>query len=166
MESCSSRTKNIVSPLMQCPNQIWQGGDLSWQPPTYEVTWPFDHVFFRDLMTNKKSLYFKYQCLWPWNLAECWLTLRRSYLKSHIAPESRGFLKSRKKIKTYLNYHNAFGTVVSYHEGLPPVMSHDSLITWSSEITGKTKIIVFPLWQCLWRWILAGWWLTLSASNL
>ena len=34
------------------------------------------------------------------------------------------------------------GTVVTFHERLPPTKSHDPLITWSCEITGRTKIIV------------------------
>ena len=35
--------------------------------------------------------------------------------------------------------------VVTYHEGVPPIKSHDPLITWFSEITWQTKIIISPL---------------------
>ena len=37
------------------------------------------------------------------------------------------------------------GRVVTYHEGLPPIKSHDPLITWSCKITWQTKFIITPL---------------------
>ena len=37
------------------------------------------------------------------------------------------------------------GRVVTYHEGLPPIKSHDRLITWSCKITGQTKFVITPL---------------------
>ena len=34
------------------------------------------------------------------------------------------------------------GRVVAYHEGLPPIKSHEALITWSSNISWQTKFII------------------------
>ena len=34
------------------------------------------------------------------------------------------------------------GRVVTYHEGLPPIKSHEALITWSSNISWQTKFII------------------------
>ena len=39
---------------------------------------------------------------------------------------------------------------VTYHEGVPLIKSHDPRITWSCEIAWQTKIIKYPLLQCLW----------------
>ena len=38
-----------------------------------------------------------------------------------------------------------FGRVVACHEELPPMKSPEPLITWSCEITRKTKSIISPL---------------------
>ena len=38
-----------------------------------------------------------------------------------------------------------FGRVVACHEELPPMKSSEPLITWSCEITRKTKSIISPL---------------------
>ena len=35
------------------------------------------------------------------------------------------------------------GRGVTYHEGVPPIKSHDPLITWSCKITRQTKPIYF-----------------------
>ena len=42
------------------------------------------------------------------------------------------------------------GSGVNYHERTPSVNSHDSLITWSFDITWWIIIIISPLPQCLW----------------
>ena len=45
------------------------------------------------------------------------------------------------------------GRMVTCHKGLPPIKSHNTLITWSCDIM-KTKIIIIPLADWLW---LPGW---------
>ena len=42
-----------------------------------------------------------------------------------------------------------FGRLVTYLDGLLPIKSHDPLITWSPEITWKTKTIISPMLRCL-----------------
>ena len=46
--------------------------------------------------------------------------------------------------------------MVTFHEGFSSRKSHDSLITWSCEITWKTKHIMSSLSQCFLPSILAG----------
>ena len=57
------------------------------------------------------------------------------------------------------------GTMITYLDRFPPLKSHDSLITWSDEITWKTKTIISPIPQCLWLQNLVRWWLNLSGSH-
>ena len=54
------------------------------------------------------------------------------------------------------------GRMMSYLEWLLLIKSHDHIITWSCKITRQTKIIIYPLTQCLWLSILAGWGYTMS----
>ena len=58
------------------------------------------------------------------------------------------------------------GKLVTYPEGLLPIILLHPLFTWSCEITLQTKSIIFTLPQYLWPQNLAGWWLTLSAFYL
>ena len=41
-------------------------------------------------------------------------------------------------------------SVMTYHEGLPPIKPHDPFITWSSEITSQPKINITSLPGWLW----------------
>ena len=54
--------------------------------------------------------------------------------------------------------------LVHHREGLPPIKSHDPLITWSSEIAWWTKTMISQLPQRLWRQLLAGWGHTLRGA--
>ena len=47
--------------------------------------------------------------------------------------------------------------VVTYHMGLPPIKSHDTLAKWSWKITCQTKVIVSLLSECLWSPNLVEW---------
>ena len=49
------------------------------------------------------------------------------------------------------------GRVVTYHESLLLIKSHDPFITWSCEIKLQTKNIIPPLPGYLWPPNLAGW---------
>ena len=42
-----------------------------------------------------------------------------------------------------------FDRMVTYLDGILPIKSHDPLITWSPEITWKTKAITSPMLPCL-----------------
>ena len=63
----------------------------------------------------------------------------------------------------YLPCHNDYsykcGRVVSYLKQLPLIKPHGHIITWSGEITSQTKIVIYPVPQCLlnlveWRCIM------------
>ena len=54
--------------------------------------------------------------------------------------------------------------IVTHLDGLLLMKSHESLITWSYEITWQTKTIICPLPQYLWQPNLPGWRLALSGS--
>ena len=55
--------------------------------------------------------------------------------------------------------------MIAHLDELLPIKSHDSLITWSCDITWQDKVITSPLPQCLWPWNLVGWWLILKGSK-
>ena len=55
--------------------------------------------------------------------------------------------------------------IVTYLDGILPIKSHDSFITWSWEIMLQTKTTISPIPQCLWPPNLVGRWLTLSGSH-
>ena len=57
------------------------------------------------------------------------------------------------------------GKMVTYHEDLSLIHSHNILITWSHEITWQTKPIIFQLTQCLPTPNLVGRWLTVRGSQ-
>ena len=54
--------------------QSWQYLDLPWRTLTYKVTRSFGHVDLQDHVTYKKVIFPVPQCLWPPNVAGCWLT--------------------------------------------------------------------------------------------
>ena len=56
------------------------------------------------------------------------------------------------------------GKMMTCLEGLLLIKSNEPLITCSCEITWQTKIIISPLWQCLWPPNVEVWWLTLRGS--
>ena len=59
--------------------------------------------------------------------------------------------RSRGKLKTlYLYYQSVMATKVTYLDGPVPIKSHDSLITWSSEITWQSKTTISSLSECVW----------------
>ena len=43
-----------------------------------------------------------------------------------------------------VTYHER---VVTYHEGLQPIKSHDLLVTWPYKIKWQTKIIISPVYH-------------------
>ena len=58
------------------------------------------------------------------------------------------------------------GRVVTYHEWLPPIKSHDPLMTSSCEIMRQNKNIIYPPPHCLEPPNWTGWWLALRSSYL
>ena len=57
------------------------------------------------------------------------------------------------------------GRLVTNHERLLPITSHDTLIMWFFKITWETRTFISLLSQCLWPPNLAGLWLTISGSR-
>ena len=51
--------------------------------------------------------------------------------------------------------------MVTYIDGLPPIKSHNPLITWSCEITWQTESIIISTPECLRQPNLTGCWLAL-----
>ena len=100
-------------------------------------------------------------CLWLLNLAGWQVIMMESSLYSHMALWSHCFTRSCYKLKPYLHYQNAFGPKrgrkMIYLEQILTIKSHGHIIMWSCEITWDTKIIIYPLPQCLWLPNLARW---------
>ena len=59
-----------------------------------------------------------------------------------------------------------FGRVVTYDEGNSSIMSDDSLITWSREVTWQIETLISPLLQGLWPPSMGGWGLLVSGTHL
>ena len=64
-------------------------------------------------------------------------------LKGHVTEENHYISTTRVPMATKLD------KMITYFDGLLPIKSHDSLITWSCGITWKTKTIISPIPQCL-----------------
>ena len=95
------------------------------------------------------------------------LVFNKSMLPSFALIEGRScvfimFLKLLQNIEEtfpflFLPPRTKLGRVMTYHEGLPPIKSHEPLITWPSEIPRQTETIVTPLSEWLWPPNLAEW---------
>ena len=59
----------------------------------------------------------------------------------------------------YLHYHSVYvvDSILTLLERVLSIKSHDHVITWFCENTWQTKIIIYPLPQCLWPTKLIGW---------
>ena len=64
---------------------------------------------------------------------------------------------------TRVSMATKLGRSVTCLDGLLPIKSNNPLITWSYKIIWQTKIIIYPLTQCLWVSILAGWRCTMKS---
>ena len=71
------------------------------------------------------------------------MTLSSRGLSEYVTNESYYIPTTRVPMVTKL------GRLVTYLDGLFPIISHYLLITWSCEITRKKEIIISPLSQCL-----------------
>ena len=95
-------------------------------------------------------------------LPQCLLTMRGSHPLNHLTFWSRGLVRSRDKLNSLiLHYHSItmttkLGRMVAHLDGLLPIKSHDSLMTWSCDITWQAKTIISPLRQSLWPRNLEG----------
>ena len=137
--------------------QTWKGGELPWGTPIYKVTWPFDHVVFWNQVTN----YAHYtsstrvpECqvshdTWkivPWSWKITWQ--KNHYISPSKIPMATKLVR-----------------LVAYLEGLLPIKSNDTLITWSCDITRQTNIHRSPLLQYTCPLNLADWWPTMKGSH-
>ena len=96
--------------------------------------------------------------------------MKNSYSKCYIILQSRGFLRPRDILNTlYLNLHQTNGhqtwKVVTLHEGLSLINSHNLLDMCSREITWQIKNTISPLSQCLCSHDLPVWWHILRSSH-
>ena len=88
-----------------------------------------------------------------------------------MTPWSRDLARSYDELKSlYVHYHISMaiklGRMVTCHEGLLAIKSHDILIKWSYyKVISQTKIIISSIPQCLWPPNMAGWWVTLSGFH-
>ena len=99
----------------------------------------------------------------PTNLSEWWLMMGETHRSrpsghvitwSHVTHWKLNISSSTRSVTTK---HCKLGT---YGERNPPVESHDPLTTWRGIlVTWQTKNVTNPLWQDLWSWNLASWWL-------
>ena len=129
------------------------------------ITWSCEIMW-----QTKTAIFSLSKCLWPSNLAWWLPTLIGSCLESHTTLWSRSLLGSRDKLKPlFLHYRSPMATKrgrkVTYVDGLQPITSHGSLITWSCEITWQPKIIISPLPQCQWPPDFASCWLTMRGFH-
>ena len=124
-------------------HQTWQRCDLSWGGTTDKVTWSFGNVLPRHYVTNLGRMVTNLKGLLPmlfdplvrWSCEIIWQT-KISNSSLHMATN-----------KVCITIKLGMG--VTCYEGIPPIMSHNPLITCSFEITWK---------------VLAGWQLALRDS--
>ena len=129
VESCSSTTENVIPTLPQCQ---W----LPWGASTHKGTWPFDHVTFRDDMTNKSHYISTTTVLMATKVGRMLTYLEVLFHISYITLWSGGLVNSRGKLK------NPLPQCHGHHEELLLVKPHEHLTMWSSEITWQTKTII------------------------
>ena len=138
------QTKTIVSVLLRCLwPPTWERCDLSWGGTTDKVTWSFGNVLPRHYVTNLGRMVTNLKGLLPmlfdplvrWSCEIIWQT-KISNSSLHMATN-----------KVCITIKLGMG--VTCYEGIPPIMSHNPLITCSFEITWK---------------VLAGWQLALRDS--
>ena len=79
--------------------------------------------------------------------------------QTHGTMYKRNISSSTKPVTTKL------GSMVTYNQGDSPIMSNDSLTTWSREVTRQIKNKVSPLLQRLWQPNLAGWWFMMREAH-
>ena len=76
------------------------------------------------------------------------------------SPVTNWELKISSSTRSITTKHDRLGT---YGERKPPMESQDPLSTWwGIVIMWQTKSVTYPLWQDLWPWNLASWWLMVT----
>ena len=122
---------------------------------SHEVTWQ---------IKNKISPLLRSQ--WPINLSEWWFMMRETHPwwpSDHVikwSPVTNWELKISSSTRSITTKHGRLGT---YGERKPPMESQDPLSTWwGIVIMWQTKSVTYPLWQDLWPWNLASWWLMVT----
>ena len=112
------------------------------------------------------------QCPWPQNLVGWWHGDLPWGIPKHKVIQRFDYVVSQGHVTNKSHYistntvpmANKLDRMVTYLDGLLPIKSHDSWITWSCEITRQTKSSISPLAQCLWSPKLVGWSDTLWGS--
>ena len=128
--------------------------------------WPRGHVRSRYKLKALYLLFWKvydHETLQGSHLWQGKITYNVTWLSlSHV--------KSCDKMKMkYLLLNNAcdqqLGRMVTYDEENSPIMSHDSLTTWSHEVTWQNKNRISHPLQNLWPPNLAEWWLMIRETH-
>ena len=99
---------NTMSVVIKC----WQVGDL----PLHKLTWCFNHVVFRDQITNWNISPLP-QCLWWPNLRRWWLTLTTSYQSNHMMLWVCGLARSCDNITSFHHHYHSFYDYQTWHNG-------------------------------------------------
>ena len=144
-------------------------GDLPWGVPTHKVTWPFEHVFLRDHMTNWRHNIFTTTMSIPTQLIRV-LTYHEGLppVKTHnplITWSCKITWQAKNILLSQCPWLTKLGRVLTHHEGLSLIKSHDPLSTWSWVIMWQNKPIISPTMQCLSTPNLVGWWLTVKGTH-
>ena len=79
-------------------------------------------------------------------------------LRNHVTKQKCSMSTDTLRMVTRL------GRLVTYHESLPLIKSHDYLITWTCKITQQNDTILYPLSHSLCSLNLAGSWLIFRGS--
>ena len=145
--------------FIHCLWRVWPGLNLLVWHAVYFYAMHFrdnnDGEFYREhaescLSTTKNIVSPPPQCLWPPDLASCWLTMRGPHPWNHVnlIPWSCSITWQFKSITTIVPLATCF-------DGFLPTKSHDAVITWSCKVTRLTVISPFTL--CLWSPNLIAW---------
>ena len=109
-------------------------GGMPWGIIFRKVTRSFDHVVLQGHVKCFSYFIAATQGLWSLNLARWWLAIRNFNPLSHTTLWTRSHVRLHDILKAfYLHYHNTHGHQITCNEELPPIKSHDHLITWFSD---------------------------------
>ena len=152
VESCTSITKNIISPLPQClwlPNLVgwWltmRGSHILSYMTLYQVVFWYNVTnWSRYISTITRCMTIKLGRVVTYRE---WLLPIRTGAPTHKVTcfFDQMVLEVAWQIWCYIStwirsIATKYGKVVNYCEGLPPLESHDPLMTWSCEITWQIK---------------------------
>ena len=135
----------------------------------HKIIWRFDLARSNNKL---KALYLHFQSAY---YHQAWeddnLPLKSFYQLSHRMLRLSGLARSCNKLTPFhLQYQSLYDSQTWQDDDLswenPTLKLLNPLVKVSCKITWQNKIIISPLWQCLWQRKLASWWLNLLGSYL